>query len=79
MRVPGAVDRAEAHRPDVGAAVLVVEVAEDLVVARLAAERGNGAHATDGLDELHDHAGHAFARGAERAATNGRGTTTSAR
>ena len=62
----GAVNRSEAHRPDVGLAVLVVELAEDLVVAWLAAEGGDGAHAADGLDELHDDAGDAFARGTER-------------
>ncbi len=46
------------HQPErhqVGAAVLVVDVVEDLLVARLATEGLDGADAAHGLDEVHDH------------------------
>ena len=56
--------RDQPERDQVGGAVLVVDVVEDLLVARLAAERLDGADAVHRLDEVHDHqrdrlAGHA--------------------
>ena len=50
----GPVRRGESLRPDVGVAVAIVEVFEDLLVARLAAERVHGLYPSEAFDEVHD-------------------------
>ena len=60
----GSVRGGQALRPHVGAAVAVVEVLEDLLVARLAPEGVHGLDTAEALDEVHDHQGDCLAGGA---------------
>ena len=60
----GAVRGRESLRPHVGAAVAIVEVLEDLLVAGLAPERVHRLNAAEALDEVDDHQRDRLAGGA---------------